>query len=192
MRLTNTSKSLSLWSLSVVERARKNIIIPGSLGQKRGRKKSSSGKLASSLGFKMTDSPNGLTTSFTSSADYAAIVHEGRDANSTPPAYRHIVRWIGVKPIRLRQTSGNIRSGKGRFVRQGTGASKEQRIKSAAIAMSKSIGKRGIKAFPFMSEAMNEEFNKLPDHIAQAMVLDMEDLLFTDFQKNPQFTVTKR
>lgn len=178
MRLTETSKALSKWSFSTVEEAKKIIKIPGSLGQKNGRKKSSSGKLASSLGFQITESPNGLTTKFTSSVDYAAIVHDGRKKNSRMPPIAPIVRWMKQKPVRLRAQGGQFRK------------QNEKAFRQAAFVIARSISRRGIKPFPFMAEAMNKEFDKLPDELAQAMVMDMEDLLFEDFQKT-SFKVTR-
>lgn len=179
MKTENVRKILGEFSLNTVNRAKKNLKVTGFGGQKRGRKKESSGRLGKSLGFKITESSRGLITDFTSTEKYASIVEDGRASNSRMPPVDELVKWMRQKPVRLRNEGGQFRK------------STPQAMRSAAFAMAKSIAKRGIKPVPFFSEAMNTEFEKLPPLIQTAMVADMEDLLFDDFQKMKNFNVKK-
>ena len=180
---------MAKYSADVVEQARKNLATKGFGGQKSNRSKNSSGKLSEGLGFKIKALPNKLETSFTSKEAYGSVVEEGRRAGATPPPTAAIERWLDEKnkKIKLRKTFINSNGQKvSQFVER-----TDANIKSAAIAISKSIGKNGIKEVPFMSRAMEKEFNALPTELAEAIVEDMENVIIDDFKKDKRYNVKK-
>lgn len=178
---------MAKYSSDVVEQARKNLATKGFGGQKSNRSKNSSGKLSEGLGFKIKALPNKLETSFTSKEAYGSVVEEGRRAGATPPPVAPIEDWIRTKGVKVRKTFINSNGQKvSQFVER-----TDANIKSAAIAISKSIGKNGIKEVPFMSRAMEKAFNALPTELAEAIVEDMENVIIDDFKKDKRYNVKK-
>ena len=178
---------MAKYSTDVVEQARQNLKTKGFGGQKSNRSKQNTGKLAAGLGFKIKAQPNRLETSFTSKEAYGAVVEEGRRAERTPPPIAPLEKWIRKKGIKVRKTFINSNGQKvSQFVKR-----TDVNIKSAAIAMSKSIGKRGIPAVPFMSRAMQKAFDELPTELAAAIVEDMENIIIDDFKKDKRYNVKK-
>ena len=189
MQFKRTEFLMAKYSSDVVEQARKNLETKGFGGQKSNRSKNSSGMLSKGLGFKIKVQPNRLETSFTSKEAYGSVVEEGRRAGATPPPISAIERWLEEKNkiIKLRKTYINKNGQKvSQFVER-----TDANIKSAAIAISKSIGKRGIPAVPFMSRAMQKAFDALPTELAEAIVEDMENIIIDDFKKDKRYNVKK-
>ena len=178
---------MAKYSTDVVEQARLNLKTKGFGGQKSNRSKNSSGELSKGLGFKIKALPNKLETSFTSKQAYGSVVEEGRRAGATPPPIAPIEEWIRTKGIKVRKTYINSNGQKvSQFVER-----TKANIKSAAIAISKSIGKNGIKEVPFMSRAMQKEFDALPQDLAEAIVEDMENAIIDDFKKDKRYNVKR-
>jgi hypothetical protein len=187
MEFKRTEFLMAKYSSDVVEQATKNLETRGFGGQKSNRKKSSSGQLSKGLGFKIKVQPNKLETSFTSKEAYGSVVEEGRRAGATPPPTAAIEKWIRTKPIKVRKTFVNSNGQKvSQFVER-----TDANIKSAAIAISKSIGKNGIKEVPFMSRAMQKAFDDLPMELALAIVEDMQDMIIDDFKKDKRYNIKK-
>lgn len=175
MKFSNTLKAIEEYSRNVLKSARKILKTPNALGLKKGRVKSNTGKLENSLGFNIRSSKTGITTSFISSAPYAAIVEEGRDKGSRMPPTKPIDRWVIQRSIK------GSRNEKGQFTKR----------KSLVFLIRRKIQRDGIPKFPFMGTAMNNEFEKLPPELQTAVVMDMEDLIFDSFQKSKFVEVKK-
>ena len=187
MQFKRTEFLMAKYSTDVVEQARQNLKTKGFGGQKSNRSKNSSGNLSKGLGFKIKALPNKLETSFTSKEAYGSVVEEGRRAGATPPPIAPLEEWIRTKGIKVRKTYINSNGQKvSEFVKK-----TPQSIKSAAIAMSRSIGKSGIKEVPFMSRAMQKQFDELPTELAAAIIEDMENAIIDDFKKDKRYNVKK-
>lgn len=171
----NAKKSLNEFATRTIKRAKEILNTPNALGLKNGRKKSNTGRLADSLGSSLIDRRSKFTVSFLSSADYASIVEEGRDKGAKMPPSGPLDRWIVQRNIK------GSRDAKGRFVKR----------KSLNFLIRRSISRKGIKAFPFMKTAMNEEFDKYPSIFQKALIEDMEDVIFDNFQKSKFVTASK-
>ena len=135
-------------AIAVVERAQRNL---GAFRVVNGKKRRSvsTGTLKNSLTYVNKSRNGGNTVQFTAlgtAKDYAQYVHYGRRPGSTPPKVEPIKKWIREKPIRIRDRST------GRIMK-----STEGRITSLAFAIARSIGKKGIPAFPFFDDAIREE-----------------------------------
>ena len=87
-------------------------------------------------------------------ADYASVVEFGRRAGSKPPPITPIADWVHKKGI------GGTYSIKSKR-RTGKSGTQEQEDRRAAWFISKKIGKRGIKATPFLYPAFDREVVKL-------------------------------
>ena len=186
MQFKRTDFILTKYSLDVVERARHNLSLKGFAGQKSNRSKNSTGRLSKGLGFKITETNSGIETSFTSKEAYGSVVEEGRNKGKYVPI-APLMQWLDNKPIKLRKTFINSNGQKiSQFVKR-TEANK----KSAAIAISKSIMKRGIKPVPFMSLAMEKAFKELPQELAEAIVEDVQNAIVDDFKKDKRYNVKK-
>ena len=171
------------YSNEVVRLARRNLNLSGFAGRKN-RKSNSTGDLSKGLGYEIKENKTGLVVEFTSKEKYGRFVEEGRKKGSQPPSDA-LEKYIKDKPIRLKRTRKN-KAGQ----RVNTFVPKnEKTIKSAAFAMAKKIKKDGIKEVPYMGEAMNEAFEKLPPKAAEALVKDLGDIIIEDFQKLPNITV---
>ena len=187
MKFKRTEFLMAKYSSDVVDRAKRNLETNGFAGQKSNRRKTNTGQLSKGLGYRIKAQPNKLETSFTSKEAYGAVVEEGRRAGATPPPIAPLEEWIRTKGIKVRKTYINSNGQKvSEFVKK-----TPQSIKSAAIAMSRSIGKRGIKEVPFMSRAMQKEFDALPTELAEAIVEDMENAIIDDFKKDKRYNVKK-
>ena len=187
MEFKRTAFLMAEYSTDVVERAIKNLATKGFGGQKSNRSKNSSGMLSKGLGFNIKIQPNRLETSFTSKEAYGSVVEEGRRAGATPPKIAPLEEWIRTKGIKVRKTFINSNGQKvSQFVER-----TDANIKSAAIAISKSIGKNGIKEVPFMSRAMQKAFDALPKDLAEAIVEDMENTIIDDFKKDKRYNVKR-
>lgn len=182
--LEATKKYLDDFGKEVVRLAQRNLNLAGFAGQKRNRKKNASGELSDSLGYEFKPTNTGLTMQFTSTKSYAPFVEEGRKKGKFVPI-RPLINWIlKKKSMRLFV----IRKPFGQKVAKPV-QKNEKNAKSAAIAMSKEIKKRGIKPAPFFGDALDEAFDKMGDELQDALVVDLEDLLFQDFQKQPNVTI---
>jgi len=100
-------------------------------------------------------------------ASYAWVVEYGRKAGTYPPI-QPLMDWVHKKKIAF-QTKVTLRgknAGKARMVK---GDKYEQRVKSIAIAISKSIKKTGIKPKPFLIPAFNEVMKGFNTRVINAL-----------------------
>ncbi len=153
---------------SVVEQAKKNLDTKGFDGQPKNRKKTNTGKLKNSLGYEIRQTKNGFIIEFISSENYAAIVEEGRKKGAKMPPSGAIDRWAIQRNIK------GTRGKDGRF----------QKRKSIVFAIRRSIADNGIKPVRFMGLAMTKEFNKLSKPLQEALTKDLEQMLYSSFQKS--------
>lgn len=161
----------------VVTRAKKNLNTTGF--SKKGRKINASGNLSKSLYYEIIEEEGRLIIDFKSSEKYASFVEEGRRKGKMPPI-NAILKWLEEKKVRLREVKVNKNGQKvSRFV---TNRGQTNMYK-AAFAIARAIGKRGIPATNFYSEAMDYEFDSLPPEIAEAITQDLADFLYEDFKK---------
>lgn len=171
----NSQRSLNEYAKKTIKRAKEILNTPNQFYLKGGRKKSNTGRLADSLGSSLINRGGKFILSFLSSANYAAIVEEGRKKGAKMPPSGPIDRWIVQRNIK------GSRNEKGQFVKR----------KSLNFLIRRSIGKNGIKAFPFMETAMRKEFNDLPSYLQGSLVEDLEDMILDNFRKNEFVKVKK-
>jgi hypothetical protein len=81
------------------------------------------------------------------------------------PPYKDIMNWIRMKPLKLRNRQGE-------FIK-----STESAIKSAAIAIAKSIGERGIQGINYYGEAIDDTWDDYKDKLMDAYIKDIENRL---------------
>ena len=108
---------------------------------------------------------NYITVGYT--ASYAWVVEYGRKAGTYPPI-QPLMDLVHKKKIAF-QTKVTLRgknAGKTRMVK---GDKYEQRVKSIAIAISKSIKKTGIKPKPFLIPAFNEVMKGFNTRVINAL-----------------------
>ncbi len=74
------------------------------------------------------------------------------DPTKRPP-YRDIMQWIKIKPLKLRNRQGE-------FIK-----STESAIKSAAIAIAKSIGENGIQGINYYQDAINDTWEDYSEQL---------------------------
>ena len=116
--------------------------------------KDASGKLRSSLDFRVEFTDTGAKLYFIAE-DYWVNIEEGRRAGAKMPPIQAIQKWVRDKGIERRAS----------------------KIKRVAYVIARSIGRNGIKAQPLLSnsiEAMLDEF--LPE-LREALRLDLKDYL---------------
>ena len=184
-RFPNINKVVEDFAKDTVRLSRRNLNLNGFAGKKSNRKTNSSGRLSKGLGYKIQDTNSGVISTFTSKQDYARFVEEGRKKGSMPPVDA-LKKWIRQKKIRLSKTVTNKAGQKiNKFVNKN-----ERSIQQAAYAMAKKIKKDGIKPTPFFGEALEESRKALQPKAEEAIVKDVEDILFEDFQKQG-YKVTK-
>jgi hypothetical protein len=149
---------LNEYAATVVERAQSNLRIKRRV---RGKvvNRVASGTLLNSLTYKLRIRYNKPTIDFTvegQAGRYADVIEYGRkpypgDPTKRPP-YKDIMNWIKLKPLKLRNRQGE-------FIK-----STESAIKSAAIAIAKSIGENGIEGINYYQDAINDTW---PDYSEQ-------------------------
>lgn len=162
---------LNDYAQTVIERAQSNLRI-----KRRVRGKTvnrvATGNLLNSLTYKARIRYNKPTVDFTVKGDagkYADVIEFGRkpypgDPTKRPP-YADIMQWIRIKPLKLRNRQGE-------FIK-----STESAIKSAAIAIAKSIGENGIVGIHYYAEAIDDTWDEYQDKLMDAFVKDVENRL---------------
>ncbi len=159
---------LNEYAATVVERAQSNLRIKRRV---RGKvvNRVASGNLLNSLTYKLRIRYNKPTIDFTVKGDagrYADVIEYGRkpypgDPTKRPP-YRDIMQWIKIKPLKLRNRQGE-------FIK-----STESAIKSAAIAIAKSIGENGIQGINYYQDAINDTWEDYSEQLIQAYAKGVE------------------
>jgi hypothetical protein len=159
---------LNEYAATVVERAQSNLRIKRRV---RGKvvNRVASGTLLSSLTYKLRIRYNKPTIDFTVKGDagrYADVIEYGRkpypgDPTKRPP-YKDIMDWIKLKPLKLRNRQGQ-------FIK-----STESAIKSAAIAIAKSIGENGIEGINYYQDAINDTWPDYSEQLFEAYAKGVE------------------
>jgi len=170
--LNEFEQILNEYAATVVERAQSNLRI-----KRRVRGKTvnrvASGRLLNSLTYKLRLRYNKPTIDFTVDNDevgkYADVIEFGRkpypgQPNKRPP-YKDIMKWIKLKPLKLRNRQGE-------FIK-----ATETNIKSAAIAIATSIGEKGIEGINYYSEAIDDTWDEYKDKLMDSYIKSIENRL---------------
>jgi hypothetical protein len=159
---------LNEYALAVVERAQSNLRI-----KRRVRGKTvnrvASGRLLNSLYYNLKIRYNKPTIDFTVSNDdagkYADVIEFGRRPGAKMPPVKPIEDWIRLKPLKLRNRQGE-------FIK-----STESAIKSAAFAIAKSIGEKGIEGIYYYTEAIDDTWDEYKDKLMDGYIKSIENRL---------------
>lgn len=159
---------LNEYALAVVERAQSNLRI-----KRRVRGKTvnrvASGRLLNSLYYNLKIRYNKPTIDFTVSNDeagkYADVIEFGRRPGAKMPPVKPIEDWIRLKPLKLRNRQGE-------FIK-----STESAIKSAAFAIAKSIGEKGIEGIYYYTEAIDDTWDEYKDKLMEGYIKSIENRL---------------
>ena len=108
---------------------------------------------------------NYITVGYT--ASYAWVVEYGRRAGNYVPI-EPLIAWVHKKRIAFVNKVSTRGKNAGQ-IRQVKGDKYEQRVKSIAIAISKSIKKTGIKPKPFLIPAFNEVMKGFNTRVINAL-----------------------
>jgi hypothetical protein len=167
---------LNEYAATVVERAQSNLRIKRRV---RGKvvNRVASGTLLNSLTYKLRIRYNKPTIDFTVKGDagrYADVIEYGRkpypgDPTKRPP-YKDIMQWIKIKPLKLRNRQGE-------FIK-----STESAIKSAAIAIAKSIGENGIEGINYYQDAINDTWEDYSEQLLTAYAKGVEQRFLLNFR----------
>ena len=159
---------LNEYALAVVERAQSNLRIKRRV---RGKmvNRVASGNLLRSLYYKINIRYNKPTIDFTVSNDeagkYADVIELGRRPGAKMPPVSAIEKWLKLKPIKLRNRQGE-------FIK-----STESAIKSAAYAIAKSIGEKGIQGINYYGEAIDDTWDEYKDKLMEGYIKGIEQRL---------------
>jgi len=174
-------KVLNEFGLEVVEAAQRELGTTQTIGGRKVRRVAS-GNLKQSLNHKVYVRKGKMRVEFGAkgtAGNYGIYVHEGvngtRVNHGSPFSFKSqmvnigaIERWIAVKPIRLRKT---IINKNGQRVSQFI-ANTEENKRSAAIAIAKSVARKGIAPLPFYRLAIDNTYQKYEKRIADAVAID--------------------
>jgi len=158
--MDNTKKALEKFGKYLVKESRKNLTR---------KKKNVTNSLYDSLDYQVKAMPNSFEFDFLME-EYGEWVDKGRRAGKNPP-FSPLRKWVQDRRIQFRDN-------RGRF----------QTYDQTAWAVVKSIGKKGIEPSNFYTRPFNLGFQKLPDEVAEAYALDVEEFLdFTIDKLNEQY-----
>jgi hypothetical protein len=158
--MDNTKKALEKFGKYLVKESRKNLTR---------KKKNVTSSLYDSLDYQVKAMPNSFEFDFLME-EYGEWVDKGRKAGKNPP-FSPLRKWVQDRRIQFRDNSGRF-----------------QTYDQTAWAVVKSIGKKGIEPSNFYTRPFNLGFQKLPDEIAEAYALDVEEFLdFTIDKLNEQY-----
>ena len=158
--MDNTKKALEKFGKYLVKESRKNLTR---------KKKNVTNSLYDSLDYQVKAMPNSFEFDFLME-EYGEWVDKGRRAGKNPP-FSPLRKWVEDRRIQFRDN-------RGRF----------QTYDQTAWAVVKSIGKKGIEPSNFYSRPFNLGFQKLPNEVAEAYALDVEEFLdFTIDKLNEQY-----
>jgi len=152
---------LNDYAATVVERAKSNLRIKRRV---RGKvvNRVASNTLLNSLVYKLRIRYNKPTIDFTVNSEvagkYADVIEDGRRAGAKRPPVKAIEDWIRLKPLKLRNRQGE-------FIK-----ATESNIKSAAFAIAKSIGEKGIEGIHYYQEAVIDTWDEYKDRLINSYV----------------------
>ena len=158
--MDNTKKALEKFGKYLVKESRKNLTR---------KKKNVTSSLYDSLDYQVKAMPNSFEFDFLME-EYGEWVDKGRKAGKNPP-FSPLRKWVQDRRIQFRDNTGRF-----------------QTYDQTAWAVVKSIGKKGIEPSNFYSRPFNLGFQKLPNEVAEAYALDVEEFLeFTIDKLNEQY-----
>jgi len=158
--MDNTKKALENFGKYLVKESRKNLTR---------KKKNVTNSLYDSLDYQVKAMPNSFEFDFLME-EYGEWVDKGRKAGKNPP-FSPLRKWVQDRRIQFRDNSGRF-----------------QTYDQTAWAVVKSIGKKGIEPSNFYTRPFNLGFQKLPNEVAEAYALDVEEFLeFTIDKLNEQY-----
>jgi hypothetical protein len=137
------------WANQVVILAKQNLI--------RG-KKIAAGTLYNSVEYEVNQSTGEIDFYY---ADEGKFVESGRKPNSRFPPPNVISRWAKIKGI------PQFRDKKGRYISND----------SRTFLLSRAIAKKGIRPFPFFTDAIEQATEQLYSSLEDALAKDIEDSL---------------
>jgi len=151
------------WASMVVGQAKANLL--------RG-KKDATKKLSNSIVYEIVSDPNGdfgagvefYYLDYGDNVEWGRKKYPNRGINPEGEFFSKLLNWIKVKPI------PRFRDKKGRYIS----------YQSQAFLIGRAINKKGIKPFPFMTDAVEQSQNDLlymlEEALADAITHDMEAL----------------
>lgn len=162
--MTEFEALLNEYAATVVERAKSNLRIQRTVRGKK-VKRVASGHLVNSLVYKLRIRYRKPTLDFTvdneQAGQYADVIEWGRKPGARMPPPSEIEKWIKLKPLKLRNRQGE-------FIK-----ATESNIKSAAYAIAKSIGEKGIEGIHYYRDAINDTWE---DYKAPLMAMYAKDI----------------
>lgn len=173
MAQAEVKKLMDELGAAVVIRAQRNLGASRKVNGKN-RRSVASGNLKESLTFKNQTrygNPILLFTAEGTAKEYAQYVHDGRRPGAKPPPISPIEQWIKIKGIRPRDPKTKKFLPMTYKNRKGDTVS---RTLGMAIAMSKSIGIKGIPANPYFSDALETELELRGPEFLEAMTKDLD------------------
>jgi hypothetical protein len=135
------------WAIQVVNLAKQNLI--------RG-KKIAAGTLYNSVEYEVNRSTGEIDFYY---ADEGVFVESGRRAGAKMPPPKAIAKWAKIKGI------PQFRDKKGRYISND----------SRAFLLGRSIAEKGIKPFPFFTDALEQATQQLYNDLEDALVEDLEN-----------------
>lgn len=140
------------WAENTILRAMRNLAAT-EVRDGRRRKIDTTGRLRNSLRSEIVELYDQFIVEFSSTEEYAVWVEEGRKPG-TPPPTAPLLEWIKKKPLRVRDKKTGV------FV-----SATERRRLSTAFAIARNIGKYGTRATRFMSRAVTDSLDELPEAV---------------------------
>ncbi len=156
--------------------------------RKIGKNKSygqASGKLRKSLKFKLVMKGKSMRVEFGSPLKYATFLHFGVNGTNknrnSPYSYRSkqppvsaVLKWMKVKPVRLRDKNGRFISQQPRAITRGKNKGKMVNpIKSAAFLIARSIKRNGIAGLRYYEKAYTAVYPKYKKRLGKAYADDL-------------------
>ena len=158
--MDNTKKALEKFGKYLVKESRKNLTR---------KKKNVTNSLYDSLDYQVKAMPNSFEFDFLME-EYGEWVDKGRKAGKNPP-FSPLRKWVQDRRIQFRDNSGRFHT-----------------YDQTAWRVVKSIGRKGIEPSNFYTRPFNLGFQKLPNEVAEAYALDVEEFLdFTIDKLNEQY-----
>ncbi len=195
---SNLNSALLDFANEVVRLERRNLNLTGFA--RKGRKINNTKELSRGLGFQITENKTGFIVEFTSKVDYASFLDlgvNGTDINHRSPfSYKENTKFANIGEIMEWLKSPKVKLRKTIITKSGTKVSQivpktSENIKAQAFAIARKKVKVGAKPTKFFTEAINEAYDKLKPEAEKALMKDLEDMIFKDFQNNNNIKASK-
>ena len=182
--LNNTAKALDLYGKEVIKRAKRNLKIKKNIDGKW-KETDNTGKLASSLYYKLTKGKNKINIKFESSTNYGYFMEKGVQGRlstygsvkkyptgMTKAKFKKknlakgvIEDWIRTKQVKLRDKDG-------KFLPM-----TDSNIRGASYMIGKSISEKGLGARGFMADAISETKNRFAISLKEGLLKDLRNAI---------------